>query len=561
MIASTLARSSAGRGDARLRAPDAAPYRGRWSRLARDLGAIAGAAGIALTLAACGDPAPAAAPGAIDRSALLPVPMPDIAGLPASEQTALAEGRAALDAAITDPGTPDSVLADRFGEQGQRYHAHGLLQAAEPCYANAADLDPATLDWPYYLGQVYRALGRPDDSVAAFEQALAIDADHVPSLYWLAAIHLEHDRVDDAAPLLEQAAAAAPSSAAVWIARARVTTARGEHQRSVEYLLEAKRLDPRASAADYPLGLAYRALGDTANAERYLTGGEGVAPVLEDPLMAALDALTGGAEVLVNRGVEAVGRGDLDAAEGLFREAIALDPDNVSAHLNLAVALAEHGRLEGAAEPLGTAVALDPDNARANFNMGSLLAKLRRDAEAVPFLEAAVRIDPNYKEAELNLGNALWRQGRGDEALPHYARVIALDPSHRDARRVQATILFNAGHWPEALAALEEAHTVLPDEAAFAALLARLLATCPDDGIRDGVRALALIDPVVKADPSPEHVRVRAMALAAAGRYAEAASQAQVLVTAARDAKREDVAREVESDLAAYRAGRPVLAR
>lgn len=518
-------------------------------------------AALALAGAACGGTPPPSAPGAAERAALRPVPAPDLANVSEIDREALAGSQAALDAALADPITPDLTLAERFGDLGKRYHAHGLLAAAEPCYANAADLDATAVAWPYYLGQVYRALGRPDDAVAAFERALAIDANHVPSLYWLADVHLEHDRVDAAAPLLERAVAAAPGAAAVWIARARVTAAREEHAKTVEYLLEAKKLDPRAGVADYPLGLAYRALGDTANAERYMAGGERVEAVLDDPLMAALANLSGGAEVLVNRGVEAVGGGDLDTAERLFGEAIALDPDNVSAHLNLAVALAQHGRLEDAVEPLGRAIALDPDNARANFNMGSLLARLRRDAEAVPYLEAAVRIDPNYKEAELNLGNALWRQGKGDEALPHYARVIALDPSHRDARRVQATILFNAGRWPEALAALEEAHTVLPDEAAFTALLARLLATCPDTGIRDGARALALIEPVVKTDPAHEHVRVRAMALAAAGRYAEAASQAQVLLTGAQKAGREDVAREVEADLAAYRSGQPVLAR
>ena len=54
------------------------------------------------------------------------------------------------------------------------------------------------------------------------------------------------------------------------------------------------------------------------------------------------------AKATVNQGGLRLAQGDLDGAEKLYREAIAIDPDNATAHANLGYLLALRGRHEEA---------------------------------------------------------------------------------------------------------------------------------------------------------------------------------------------------------------------
>lgn len=71
--------------------------------------------------------------------------------------------------------------------------------------------------------------------------------------------------------------------------------------------------------------------------------------------------LVNDADKRVQAGKEALLAGDLDEALALFREALAMDRDNVGAHLNVGVALKLKGDREAALASFERAKALDPE--------------------------------------------------------------------------------------------------------------------------------------------------------------------------------------------------------
>jgi hypothetical protein len=91
-----------------------------------------------------------------------------------------------------------------------------------------------------------------------------------------------------------------------------------------------------------------------------------------------------------------------------------------------------------------------------------------------------------------------------------------------------------------------------PDHPGFALALARLLAAAPDDRVRDGRRALALAETLVKTNQSLEVGETMAMALAEVGQYGEATRVQRELIAAAREAGRSDLVAPLEENLRRY---------
>ena len=97
-----------------------------------------------------------------------------------------------------------------------------------------------------------------------------------------------------------------------------------------------------------------------------------------------------------------------------------------------------------------------------------------------------MELAPESVETQAALASALGRTGRFAEAAEHYAAVVRLAPKRVDGHFGRAMALMLAGLDTEASAALEKALEIHPQNVAVAHALARLLATSPDAGVRDG---------------------------------------------------------------------------
>ena len=505
-----------------------------------------------------------AAPATRSSAALRRVPLPDLTRVTESARQQILDRHRSLTLKAADAGTSADDLGNASGELGKLVLAAEYFDVAEACFLNAQALMPHDMRWPYYLGHVYRAKSDPQQSAAAFEQSLRLRPDYVPALIQLGSSDLDRDRLDDAKERFEKALSVEPYLSAAELGLGRIALAKKAYGEAVAHLERALRADPQATAIHVPLAMAYHGLGDQQRADVHLRQRGNRTPRTPDPLMDDAAGQLQSAAAFETRGIEALDRQDWASAAAAFRQGIDIASTDVSLGASLrqrlGTALYMAGDMRGALEQFDEALKLSPQLPPAQHSMGLLMVAGGRQQEAIAHFSAAVTNDPNYLEARLGLADALRRAGRVTEALLHYRAAMGRDPRFARARFGYAIGLARIRRYQEARDALAEGLAVQPDHLELAHALARLLATAPDERLRDGARALAITDAMVsqqKGAPTFEIMETRAMALAELNRYGEAAAlQGQLVAQAERTGQR-DLARRLTDNLRRYERGEP----
>ena len=522
--------------------------------------------GISVALVLGAASAAAARPAAqavADASVSAACTLPDLSRMHAATQTQFADAYRALETA-QPAGAPAGATDPRRGE------AHGALgmlllaadypAAARRCLRDAARLAPGEFRWPYYLGHVHIRLGDLDQAAGSFERALTIEPDDLPALVWLVHVRVDLDQPAEAERLLARAWASHPGTPALLYQGGRASLAAREYAAAVARLEEALRLNPAATVIHYPLAMAYRGLGDLDRARAHLdrsgarTDGRGAeGGVLPDPLMAEIYTLLRSPQSHRDLGLQAAERGDWREAARQFTLGARMAPENPVMRLNLGTALIRAGDAPAALTQLEAAVSLDPGFAVPHFLIGTLLERGGRDEEAIDRFRMAADADAGMSAARLRLGDALRRTGRFEDALPHYRQVQG-----EQARFGEAMALVRLGRHGEALQVLDAAGERYPGEPSFPHARARLLAAAPDDGVRDGALALALVEGLVAEGYRTAGVaETMAMALAELGRFPEAVEWQGRAMQVAAGAGRAAVARGMSANLALYQRNEP----
>src|SRR5471032_1350451 len=154
---------------------------------------------------------------------------------------------------------------------------------------------------------------------------------------------------------------------------------------------------------------------------------------------------TGAAAALLQQAVALHQRGQLDAAQALYRQVLTLDPRQFDAlHLSGVIAQ-QQGRAQQAVELIAQAIAVAPSQPAPHCNLGAALQDLDLTQEALASYERAIALHPDYALAYCNRGNALRKLGRADEALRSYQRALLLRPGYPEAACHRAIVLNDAG--------------------------------------------------------------------------------------------------------------------
>jgi tetratricopeptide (TPR) repeat protein len=247
----------------------------------------------------------------------------------------------------------------------------------------------------------------------------------------------------------------------------------------VDQFEQALAADARESIAHYPLALAYRGLGNTAQAEAHLRQQGRVEVGPPDPLMTELRGLLRGPVAEENRGIRAMDGGDFKTAAEHFRRGLELAPDSPSLRHKLGTALSLMGDTSGAFEQFQETITRSPDFAQAHYSLGVLLAINGRIPDAIERFSTAVRYQPDYVEARLRLAELLRQTGRPAAALPQYERVMTIDPRAAEAKFGYAMALVQLKRYAEARRRLSEAAALHPERKEFTEALVRLQAIAP----------------------------------------------------------------------------------
>lgn len=331
-----------------------------------------------------------------------------------------------------------------------------------------------------------------------------------------------HDRgeYDEAIQCYQKAIELAPGLVVAHNNLGMVWIDKGMFKEAIASLERAVELDPNYAEAYNNLGFAYRRLGDEPRAAAYYEKFLELEPDVEDapkirawleqvkakfgalppigqksqaipqapqrpepPAVAAPKPQVESVESLCEKGISALEKGDLAAAEQTLRRAIALSPDSALAHSAMGRVLAKAGRYEEAVAELRQAVSLDPADAAAHYVLGFALRSLNMDVEAAEAYERYLELTPDAPEgpqirtwiaevraAELSpealYSKALnmFQDGALDEALELCEHIIAQDDSHVPANILLGRILLQKGDYIRAVPALKRAERAKPDD-------------------------------------------------------------------------------------------------
>jgi len=451
------------------------------------------------------------------------VPTVQTNGLEPSVVNAVQRARAQFDAvAATRPSR--EKLAAAYGELAMTYHAQDLVAPAAVAYANAHKLDPDDKRWPYLLGHLENDSSRVPEAIASFEEVIAKHPTDAPTLLTLGQIYLQTGAFDKSQSMYERLKSQPGGQAAALAGLGKVALAKRNYALAVTDLEEALRLAPEAARLRQPLAMAYQGQGDKAKAEEQLklfhTGG--YEPTVDDPLADALSDKVAASRVLLRRGQRDAKAGRYDLAEKAFRLAVAADPNDAELIANLGISLANLGRIDEAEQRLEEALGKDPSIVVAHLSLGVVYDRKGRDAAAIDEYAKTSALDPDNLSALVYRADALMRTGQAAKAVPLYRDALKKSPGSSRMEMSLAMALVRSGNLAEARAVLDAASAAQQDNYAIANALARLLATAPDESLRDGARALALARQTFEATRSPEVGQTYAMALAETGHFTEA---------------------------------------
>ncbi len=102
----------------------------------------------------------------------------------------------------------------------------------------------------------------------------------------------------------------------------------------------------------------------------------------------------------------------------------------------------------------------------------------------------AIRLEPNDPSLYVARGNEWRRHVKLDIALTDYNRAIQLDPNYIHAYICRSLITKQRRAFAQAVAEFSGIVRMAPDNAEAHRTLARILATCNDNAVRDGKRAV-----------------------------------------------------------------------
>ncbi|HXD30623.1 MAG TPA: serine/threonine-protein kinase [Pyrinomonadaceae bacterium] len=311
-------------------------------------------------------------------------------------------------------------------------------------------------------GASLNILGRPEESLACFDQALEIN----------------------------------PSLAGVWNNKGVSLHGMGRSEEAIECHNRALEIDPSYAVARYNKGVSLHGTGRLSDAiecyDRALEINPHLAEAwnnkglslhgmgrLSDAIECydrALEINPRMAEASYNKGSLVGKLGRSEEAIECYDRALEIDPRHAGAWTNKGGALSNLGRSEDAIECHNRALEINPSLAEAWYSKGVALDGLGRSKEEIECYDRALEINPRFAQAWHNKGVELGRLSRLDEAIECHNHALEINPGFAEAWYNKGTALGNSGRIREALGCFEEAHRLgLTQAGTVIAQLRRLL--------------------------------------------------------------------------------------
>ncbi len=263
-------------------------------------------------------------------------------------------------------------------------------------------------------------------------------------------------------------------------------------------------------------------------------------------------------------------KGDFPQAIEQFTKVLNMQPNLVLPLIHRSEAYLNNKQYDEALADIETVIKANPDLTVAHGLKAQTLASMERFPEAIEELKKLTDDEETQPEFQLQLAlyHLFAKQPR--EAIAAYSDLLKEDDDNFPALRGRADAYLNIGEHANAVADFKKALEVEPKESGLLNNYAWVLATSPDDNVRDGKLAVEL---ATKACEETNHEESHILSTLAAA-YAEAGdfdkatewsrkaievfeTQRAAAIAAGNQAKVDDLSKELQEELASFEAKKP----
>ena len=324
---------------------------------------------------------------------------------------------------------------------------------AEPLLRKTVERDSANYVAWFDLGFVENALGKVDESIAAYRKSVAAKPDVFESNLNLG-LQLAKTGQPDAATFLRAATRLKPTVRVAegqyraWLSLGQTIT-KSTPEEAVTAYRQAETLQPREAEPHLLAGQILEQENKFADAEQEYKK----ALALDSQ---SVDAVTGLANIYMH------GR-RFPEAEDYLRKLLASRADSAPVHVQLGRVLAAEGKNDAAIAELQTGVKLAPGDDAAQRELAEMYVAAGKNDLAENAYRALLAAHPNDAELHRCLGDALLSEKKSQEAQQQFTIAIKLKP---DLGEAYGGLAFAAGEnkdYSLAIRALDARAKLLPE--------------------------------------------------------------------------------------------------
>jgi tetratricopeptide (TPR) repeat protein len=349
--------------------------------------------------------------------------------------------------AVDDPSSPPELIQAEAAIEKQGY------STAEPLLKKVVADDPENYAAWFDLGFIYNALGKTDDSIAAYRKSVAAKPSVFESnlnlgLMLVKAGQPGAEEFLRAATRLKPTAHAQEGLARAWLSLGHVleTTNPGA---AIEAYAQAAHLDPKDPEPHLSAGPLLEAQNRFADAEQEYKQAFALDP-------SSSDALTGMANIYM-RGHR------YTEAEEILRKLVALHPTDAGAHMQLGRMLAADGQPEPALAELQQALKLAPNDASLQADLADLYVNAKKYDLAEAQYRTLLAAKPKDAELHYGLGRVLLNQRKFPEAEQQLIAALQLKPDLGPAYSELAAAANETKNYELVIKALDARAKILPE--------------------------------------------------------------------------------------------------